>query len=165
MLVGLTSSSSLETLNGCSKQAEGIIIPTSFAPVNPDAVAAADAAAALGGSADLHSAAAWEIMMILKDVIEAAGIQATGDSIEADRRAVRDGLASLKTTRGLLGEITRTDEGEAIKPYVYVPCRQRRLDRAARSERLECGLRAASPGGPQDPDAERRSQCPITGGK
>ena len=58
--------------------------------------------------------------MILKDVIEAAGIQATGDSIEADRRAVRDGLASLKTTRGLLGEITRTDEGEAIKPYVYV---------------------------------------------
>ena len=120
VLVGLTSSSSLETLNGCSKQAEGIIIPTSFAPVNPDAVAAADAAAALGGSADLHSAAAWEIMMILKDVIEAAGIQATGDSIEADRRAVRDGLASLKTTRGLLGEITRTDEGEAIKPYVYV---------------------------------------------
>ena len=120
VLVGLTSSSSLETLNGCSKQAEGIIIPTSFAPVNPDAVAAADAAAALGGSADLHSAAAWEIMMILKDVIEAAGIQATGDSVEADRRAVRDGLASLKTTRGLLGEITRTDEGEAIKPYVYV---------------------------------------------
>ena len=120
VLVGLTSSSSLETLNGCAKQAEGIIIPTSFAPVNPDAVAAADAAAALGGSADLHSAAAWEIMMILKDVIEAAGIQATADSVQADRQAIRDGLASLKTTKGLLGEIQRTDEGEAVKPYVYV---------------------------------------------
>ncbi len=120
VLVGLTSSSSLETLNGCAKQAEGIIIPTSFAPVNPDAVAAADAAAALGGSADLHSAAAWEIMMILKDVIEAAGIQATADSVAADRQAIRDGLASLKTTKGLLGEIQRTDEGEAVKPYVYV---------------------------------------------
>ncbi len=120
VLVGLTSSSSLETLNGCAKQAEGIIIPTSFAPVNPDAVAAADAAAAMGGSADLHSAAAWEIMMILKDVIEGAGIQATADSVEADRRAIRDGLASLKSAKGLLGEIKRTDEGEAVKPYVYV---------------------------------------------
>ena len=120
VLVGLTSSSSLETLNGCAKQAEGIIIPTSFAPVNPEAVAAADAAAALGGSADLHSAAAWEIMMILKDVIEQVGIQATEDSVEADRQALRDGLASLKTTKGLLGEIQRTDEGEAVKPYVYV---------------------------------------------
>ncbi len=120
VLVGLTSSSSLETLNGCAKQAEGIIIPTSFAPVNPDAVAAADAAAALGGSADLHSAAAWEIVMILKDVIESAGIQATADSVEADRRAIRDGLAALKTTTGLLGEIQRTEEGEAVKPYVYV---------------------------------------------
>ena len=120
VLVGLTSSSSLETLNGCAKQAEGIIIPTSFAPVNPEAVAAADAAAALGGSADLHSAAAWEIMMILKDVIEAAGIQATADSVAADREAIRNGLATLKTTKGLLGEIQRTDEGEAVKPYVYV---------------------------------------------
>ncbi len=120
VLVGLTSSSSLETLNGCAKQAEGIIIPTSFAPVNADAVAAADAAAALGGSADLHSAAAWEIMMILKDVIEQVGIQATADSVQADRQAIRDGLANLKTTKGLLGEIQRTDEGEAVKPYVYV---------------------------------------------
>jgi len=120
VLVGLTSSSSLETLNGCARQAEGIVIPTSFAPVNPEAVAAADAAAAMGGSADLHSAAAWEIMMILKDVIETAGIQATPDSVEADRRAIRDGLAALKTARGLLGEIQRTEEGEAVKPYVFV---------------------------------------------
>ena len=33
MLVGLTSSSSMETLQGCGAQAEGMIIPTSFAPV------------------------------------------------------------------------------------------------------------------------------------
>jgi branched-chain amino acid transport system substrate-binding protein len=37
LLIGLTSSSSIETLQGCAKQAEGIIIPTSFAPVNPGA--------------------------------------------------------------------------------------------------------------------------------
>ena len=47
LLVGLTSSSSMETLQGCSEQAEGIIIPTSFAPVTE----AARAAAGRGGEA------------------------------------------------------------------------------------------------------------------
>jgi branched-chain amino acid transport system substrate-binding protein len=120
LIVGLTSSSSMETLQGCAKQAEGIIIPTSFAPVTPKAKAAAKAAAEFGGSADLHSAAAWEIIMILKGVIEKSGVMAKADTVQADRRKIRDGLASLKTTEGLLGTIKRTAEGEAIKPYVYV---------------------------------------------
>ncbi len=120
LVVGLTSSSSLETLQGCSKQAEGIVIPTSFAPVTPDAKIAADAAAKKGGSADLHSAAAWEIVMVLKDVIEKTGVMAKPDTVKADRRKIRDGLASLKSTKGLLGKITRNSEGEATKPYVYV---------------------------------------------
>ena len=42
MLIGLTSSSSLETLRGCSKQAKGIIIPTSYAPVTAAAKEAAE---------------------------------------------------------------------------------------------------------------------------
>jgi branched-chain amino acid transport system substrate-binding protein len=120
VLVGLTSSSSLETLSGCAKQAEGIIIPTSFAPVTPDAQKVADAAAAKGGSADLHSAAAWENMMILKSIIETKGVMAKPDTLAADRRKIRDGLAELKTTPGLIGTIQRTDDREAVKPYVYV---------------------------------------------
>ena len=120
ILVGLTSSSSLETLQGCAKQAEGIIIPTSFAPVTDAAKQAADASAEFGGSADLHSAAAWEIIMVLKDVMESQGIMAKADSVQEDRRKIRDGLAALKETTGLLGKIQRTEEGEAIKPYVYV---------------------------------------------
>ena len=72
------------------------------------------------GSADLHSAAAWEIVMILKSVMEAAGITADGDSVDANRRNVRDGLANLKENEALLGKIQRTDEGEAIKPYLNV---------------------------------------------
>ena len=120
LLVGLTSSSSLETLQGCAKQAEGIIIPTSFAPVTPAAKMAAEAAAKLGGSADLHSAAAWEIVNVLKGVIESQKVMAKADTLKADRRKIRDGLANLKTTGGLLGKIQRTDEGEAVKPYVYV---------------------------------------------
>jgi branched-chain amino acid transport system substrate-binding protein len=119
LLIGLTSSSSLETLEGCAKQAEGMIIPTSFAPVNPKAVAAAKSTAKFKGSADLHSMAAWENMFILKGVMESEKVLAKPDSLQADRRKIRDGLAKLKTTEGLLGTTKREDR-EAEKPYVFV---------------------------------------------
>jgi len=119
LLIGLTSSSSLETLEGCAKQAEGMIIPTSFAPVNPKAVAAAKSTAKFKGSADLHSMAAWENMFILKGVMESEKVLAKPDSLQADRRKIRDGLAKLKTTDGLLGTTKREDR-EAEKPYVFV---------------------------------------------
>jgi branched-chain amino acid transport system substrate-binding protein len=118
VLVGLTSSSSLETLQGCAKQAEGIIIPTSFAPINKDATFAAKTTAKFKGAADLHSMAAWENMFILKDVMESAGV--TGKDVQGDRRKVRDGLAKLKTTKGLIGVTKRDAEGEADKPYLFV---------------------------------------------
>jgi branched-chain amino acid transport system substrate-binding protein len=120
LLIGLTSSSSIETLQGCAKQAEGIIIPTSFAPVTPEAKLAADQVAKFGGSADLHSAAAYEIMFILKDVIETQKIMAKPDTVQADRNKMREGLAALKETKGLLGKVGRTADREAIKPYLYV---------------------------------------------
>src|SRR5205814_8458134 len=54
VLIGLTSSSSMETLQGCAKQAEGIIIPTSFAPVTKEGKFAAETTAKFKGAADLH---------------------------------------------------------------------------------------------------------------
>ena len=120
LLIGLTSSSSIETLQGCAKQAEGIIIPTSFAPVTPEAKDAAARVAKFGGSADLHSAAAYEIMFILKDVIESQKIMAKPDTVAADRVKMRQGLAALKETKGLLGKVGRTADREAIKPFLYV---------------------------------------------
>jgi branched-chain amino acid transport system substrate-binding protein len=120
LLIGLTSSSSIETLQGCAKQAEGIIIPTSFAPVNPAAQKMAEDVAKQGGSADLHSAAAYEIMFILKDVIEQQKIMAKPDTVQADRAKMREGLAALKETNGLLGKVGRTADREAIKPFLYV---------------------------------------------
>jgi branched-chain amino acid transport system substrate-binding protein len=120
LLVGLTSSSSLETLQGCAKQAEGMIIPTSFAPVNKDAVFAAKTTAKFKGAADLHSMAAWENMFILKQVMESAKISGRPGDLQADRRKVRDGLARLRSTDGLLGVTKRDEEGEADKPYLFV---------------------------------------------
>jgi branched-chain amino acid transport system substrate-binding protein len=120
LLVGLTSSSSLETLQGCPKQAEGIIIPTSFAPINKEANFAADTTAKFKGAADLHSMAAWENMFILRDVMQAEGISGKPGDVQADRRKIRDGLAKLKTTKGLMGVTKRDAEREADKPYLFV---------------------------------------------
>lgn len=120
LLIGLTSSSSLETLQGCAKEADGIVIPTSFAPVTPTAEAAAAQAAKYNGSLDLHSAATYENMFILKKVIEEQGVLAKPDTVQADREKIRKGLAAMKETEGLLGKSKRTDDREAVKPYLYV---------------------------------------------
>jgi len=124
VLVGLTSSSSLETLQGCAKQAEGMIIPTSFAPVNKEAKYAAETTAKFKGAADLHSMAAWENVFILKNVIEDAKISGKPADVQADRRKIRDALAKVKATEGLLGTTKRDEEGEADKPYLFVHARK-----------------------------------------
>jgi branched-chain amino acid transport system substrate-binding protein len=120
LLVGLTSTSSLEVMQGCPKDVEGMIIPTSYAPVNKEAKFAADQTAKYKGSADLHSMAAWENMFILKDVMESQKISGDRSQLQADRRKIRDGLAQLKKTKGLLGVSNRTDDREADKPYLFV---------------------------------------------
>lgn len=120
MLVGLTSSSSTETLQGCAAQAEGIIIPTSFAPVTPEARKASEAVQAAGANMDLHNAAAWENIYTLKELIEKARIVGKPETIEADRRKMREALASMKETQGLLGKVGRTGEREAVKPFLFV---------------------------------------------
>lgn len=121
VLVGLTSSSSAETLKGCAEAAEGIYIPTGFAPITTAAANVAALAEANGGAADLHSAAAWENAHIIKQVVESTGVMATPETLMADRRKVRDGLEALSTVDGLMGEISRIqDEGESVKPFVFV---------------------------------------------
>ena len=122
LIVGLTSTSSQETMQGCPKQAEGMIIPSSFAPVSKEAKFASQQTAKKKGAADLHSMAAWENVFILKEVMEQVKISGKKDpaSVQADRRKIRDGLAALKTTKGLLGTNKRTADREADKPYVFV---------------------------------------------
>jgi branched-chain amino acid transport system substrate-binding protein len=120
LLIGLTSSSSLETLQGCAGEAEAIIIPTSFAPINPQAQAASAAVAKFNGSLDLHSGAAWENVFILKQIIEEQKVMAKPETIKEDREKIRAGLAKLTETQGLLGKSTRTLDREAMKPYLFV---------------------------------------------
>jgi branched-chain amino acid transport system substrate-binding protein len=119
-LVGLTSSSSMETINGCAAQAEGMLIPTSFAPVTAEARAAAQALQAVNASMDLHNAAAWENIFTLKDVIERQKVMARPDTLAADRQKIREGLAGMKQSYGLLGPVLRGPDREALKPFLFV---------------------------------------------
>ena len=62
--------------------------------------------------------AAWEILYTVKRVIEQQGIVPTPASVTADRRKLRDGLASLETMQGVLGTIKRRADRESLKPFV-----------------------------------------------
>ena len=122
LLIGLTSSSSMETLAGCGQQAEGLVIPTSFAPVTDEAKKAAAAVQAINPkyNMDLHNAAAFENIFTLKEIIEKQKVMGRPDTVQADRQKIRDGLAGLKQTHGLIGKVGRTEDREAIKPYLFV---------------------------------------------
>ena len=122
-IVGLTSVTTPETMEKCGAQAAGMVVPTSFAPINEKANAAAAATAKFRGYADLHSMAAWENIFALKQVMESEGILARPDSVQQDREKIRSGLARLTSMDGLLGEISRTPERESKKKFVLVEAR------------------------------------------
>jgi branched-chain amino acid transport system substrate-binding protein len=120
LLVGLTSSSTPETLKVCGADAEGLLIPTSFVAATPATIEEALEVSRCGGIADLHGMAAWEILYAVKRVVEQQGIVPTPVSVKADRRKLRDGLAGLETMQGLLGIIGRRADRESLKPFVLV---------------------------------------------
>ncbi|MGH8690220.1 MAG: hypothetical protein ACREUS_04240, partial [Burkholderiales bacterium] len=53
-------------------------------------------------------------------VMESEKISGDKSQVQSDRRKIRDGLAKLKTTQGLLGVSKRTEDREADKPYLFV---------------------------------------------
>ncbi|MBI2525169.1 MAG: ABC transporter substrate-binding protein [Candidatus Rokubacteria bacterium] len=120
VLVGLTSSATLETMVGCGPEAEGLIIPTGFAPVTPEAKRVAKVVTErYKGNVDIHSAAVFENLQVLKRVIETSGVEAKPGTVAQDRRRIRDGLAKIKEFDGLLGKVKRLDDRESQKPYVF----------------------------------------------
>ncbi len=121
LLVGLTSTATLETMVGCGPEADGLIIPSSYAPVTPEASRVGKVVAEkYKGNVDLHSAAVYENLLVLKQVIEASGVEAKPTTVAQDRRRIRDGLAKVKEFDGLLGKVKRLDDRESVKPYVFV---------------------------------------------
>jgi branched-chain amino acid transport system substrate-binding protein len=124
LLVGLTSSSTPETLKLCGSAAEGLLIPTSFIANTPQTIDEALAVSRCGGIADLHGMAAWEILYAIKETIERDGIVPASTSVQADRRKLRDGLAQTGVIQGLLGRILRRPDRESLKPFVLVQAKE-----------------------------------------
>jgi branched-chain amino acid transport system substrate-binding protein len=120
LLIGLTSASTPETLALCGPAAEGLVIPTSFIANTAERQKEANEISAMGGIADLHSMAAWEILFTLKQAIEQSGIVPSPRTTASDRRQLRDALARLQTMKGAMGTITRMPERESRKPFVLV---------------------------------------------
>jgi branched-chain amino acid transport system substrate-binding protein len=120
LLIGLTSASTPETLALCGPAAEGLIIPTSFIANTAERQQEAKEVAAMGGIADLHSMAAWEILFTLEQAIEQSAIVPSPLTIASDRRKLRDTLARLQKMDGVMGPIDRTAERESLKPFVLV---------------------------------------------
>jgi branched-chain amino acid transport system substrate-binding protein len=124
LVIGLTSAATTETLAGCAAQAEGFMVPTSFALRGAESQRAARAVEQAGGVADLHSMAAWEIMTTLKLVIACSPLLGGPQTVADDRRILRSALAHLTTMPGLLGSIDRTPDRESRKPFVFARVHQ-----------------------------------------
>ena len=114
VLIGLTSTSSIETLQACPREAKSMIIPTSFAPVNDEAKRITELVSKKGGFVDIHSAAVWEIMTVIVDALENTNVQLRPETLSMDRRKIRDYVANVGTWKGLLGTIVSKNQSSSV---------------------------------------------------
>jgi len=117
LMVGITSAANTETMTGCGQAVDGLVIPTTFAAVNPKAKQIAERAwAKYKADSNLHSVPAYENVYAIKDLVEKTGIKNEPGTLLQDRRKVRDALAKLGTFQGVLGPIKMNGDDDAVKP-------------------------------------------------
>ncbi len=116
-MVGITSAANTETMTGCGRAVDGLVIPTTFAAVNPKAKQIAERAwAKYKADSNLHSVPAYENVYAIKSLVEKTGIKNEPGTLLQDRRKVRDALAKLGTFPGVLGPIKMNGDDDAVKP-------------------------------------------------
>ncbi len=117
LMVGITSAASTETMIGCGQAVDGLIIPTTFATINPKAKLVAEKAwAKYKADSNLHSVPAYENMYAIKGLVEKVGITNEPATLLQDRRKVRDALAHLGTFQGIIGPIKMNGDDDPVKP-------------------------------------------------
>lgn len=117
LMVGITSAANTETMSGCGQAVDGLVIPTTFAAVNPKAKQIAERAwAKYKADSNLHSVPAYENVYAIKGLVEKTGIKNEPGTLLQDRRKVRDALAKLGTFQGVLGPIKMNGDDDAVKP-------------------------------------------------
>jgi branched-chain amino acid transport system substrate-binding protein len=63
-----------------------------------------------------RSHTAYEIIYLVKDLVEKTSIENTPESLAADRRKLRDALAAVRTFNGMIGSIAINPETHPTKP-------------------------------------------------
>ena len=118
LIVAISSLAGATVLVGCPDLAEGMIVPTNFAPVTPKAKElekkAWDRYKAESNLDRSHTA--YEILYLVKDLIEKSDIKNTEATLLEDRRKLRDALAKVGTFQGVLGPISLNSDSHPTKP-------------------------------------------------
>ena len=118
VVVAISSLAGGTVIVGCPELAEGMMVPTNFAPVTPKAIELENKAWSrykAEGNLD-RSHTAYEIIYLVKDLIEKSTIENTEESLVRDRRKLRDALANVRTFEGMIGPITINPESHPTKP-------------------------------------------------
>jgi branched-chain amino acid transport system substrate-binding protein len=117
-IIAISSLAGATVIVGCPELAEGMIVPTNFAPVTPKAIEleqkAWDRYKAESNLDRSHTA--YEIIYLMKDLVEKSSIENTESSLAADRRRLRDALAAVRQFDGMIGRITINPEDHPTKP-------------------------------------------------
>jgi branched-chain amino acid transport system substrate-binding protein len=118
LIVAISSLAGATVLVGCPDLAEGMIVPTNFAPITPKAKElekkAWDRYKAESNLDRSHTA--YEILYLVKNLIEKSDIKNTEATLLEDRRKLRDALAKVGTFQGVLGPITLNSDSHSTKP-------------------------------------------------
>jgi len=118
IIVAISSLAGGTVIVGCPELAEGMVVPTNFAPVNPKAIELEKKAwERFQAESNLdRSHTAYEIFYLVKDLVEKSGIENTEQSLASDRRKLRDALAGTRKFEGMIGPITIHPEDHPTKP-------------------------------------------------
>jgi len=118
IIIAISSLAGSTVIVGCPELAEGIVVPTNFAPVTPKAVELERKAwDRFKAEANLdRSHTAYEIIYLVKSLIEKLDIQNTPESLASDRRKLRDAIAQIGSFEGMIGPIKLNPESDPKKP-------------------------------------------------
>ncbi len=118
IIIAISSLAGGTVIVGCPDLAEGMVVPTNFAPVTPKAIELEKKAWDLDkAESNLdRSHTAYEILYLVKELIEKSDIQNTEPALAEDRRKLRDSLAKVRTFEGMIGPIKINAEEHPSKP-------------------------------------------------
>jgi branched-chain amino acid transport system substrate-binding protein len=118
IIIAISSLAGGTVIVGCPDLAEGMVVPTNFAPVTPKAVELERKAwDRFKAEANLdRSHTAYEIIYLVKGLLERLDIQNTPESLGADRRKLRDAIAQIGSFEGMIGPIKLNPESDPQKP-------------------------------------------------